>query len=172
MPAELKVRRNFNHQDGIDTEVDFHGTGNEAGRAAFGVAVPERLSGDVGVVGVYQDFGASESLKLQLDLTQATLKLSELAYAKPEGHAASAALSIDLRDSVVYHIGDIRLKARGLDIRGAADLDPATGQLQRLALDRLQVDKTDVVVGIVERPNGDTVMKNHRPGAGCGTADQ
>jgi uncharacterized protein YhdP len=163
MPVTLKVRRNFNHQNGIDTSVDFNGVMTEEGREKLGFAAPERLMGDVQATGTYQDFGPAQTLKLQLDLTQATLKLEELAYVKPEGHAASASMVLDLQNGAVQHVGDIQLKARDADIHGSADLDPETGKLQRLNLDPLQLGHTNVAVSLLTRPSGDTMMKIKGP---------
>ena len=158
MPVDLTVRRNFNHQDGLDTDLDFRADLTEAGREKLGVAVPERLTGVVGVIGKYQDSGPAATLALQLNLDKAVLKLAELDFVKPVGEAAGGSLRVDLENGEVRQIDNIDLRSRRMLIQGAAELDPATSDLRQLSIKRLKLDNTDIVLNVAVRPDGTTKM--------------
>jgi hypothetical protein len=151
VPAELIVKQRLSGTAPPLSEVRAKATLDAAARQRFGAdPLPDFVHGPIGTDLVYSDLDGHRSRAvLALDLGAAVLKFDQLGWQKLAGPAAHADLAIDTVDGKLTHIGDLALRAPGLDLRGT--LDFADGKLTQASLPHLKIGDTDAAVTVTHR---------------------
>jgi uncharacterized protein YhdP len=98
-----------------------------------------------------------------LDLGSAILSVAEAGWKKPRGAPADAKLVLDLQNEKVTQLRDIEVKAAGLNGRFAVALEPDTGRIDRVDVQRLVVADDDVSGSVMRRREGGWQIDLHGP---------
>jgi len=126
--------------------------------------LPDRVAGPVGVDLTYWTLdGARAEAEAALDLRSASLSVTEAGWKKPAGAPAGAKLVLDLQNEQVTRLRDIEVKAAGLDGRFAVALEPDTGRIDRVDVDRLVIADDDVSGSVMRRREGGWHIDLHGP---------
>lgn len=140
--AELLWRERFRPGDGPLTRITLSGRTEAAALARFGLG-DGPVSGPIGFEADYRDPDrAAQSVAVALDLTEAMIDLPELAYRKPPGEPAEAALDLRLTERRLDGPVGFALTGQAMDIRGAAALADDTGTMQFVRFDRFRLGET------------------------------
>jgi len=119
--------------------------------------LPDRVAGPVGVDLTYWTLDgvrAEAEAEAALDLRSASLSVTEAGWKKPAGAPAGAKLVLDLQNEQVTRLRDIEVKAAGLDGRFAVALEPDSGQIDRVDVQRLVIAEDDVSGSVMRRREG------------------
>jgi uncharacterized protein YhdP len=117
--------------------------------------LPDRVGGPVGIDLTYWTLDAARATaEAAVDLRSANLSVEEAGWKKPPGAPASAKLVLDLRNEQVTRLRDIQVKAAGLDGRFAVALEPDSGQIDRVDVQRLVIAEDDVSGSVMRRREG------------------
>ncbi len=117
--------------------------------------LPGRVAGPVEVDLTYRVFDATHAeADATLDLRSASLSVAEAGWKKPPSAPASARLVLDLHDEQVTRLREIEIKAAGLDGRFALTLEPATGRIDRVDVQRLVIADDDVTGSVLRQREG------------------
>jgi hypothetical protein len=162
---------------GIDANLFFKPT--DGARARYRVALtmdeeqrrrlafdflPGRVAGPVGVDLTYWTLDAKRAAaEAALDLRSASLSVVEAGWQKPAGAPAGARLVLDLQNEQVTRLRDIEVKAAGLDGRFAVALEPDTGRIDRVDVQRLVLADDDVSGSVMRRRDGGWQIDLHGP---------
>ena len=126
--------------------------------------LPNRVAGPVGVDLTYWTFDATHAeAEAALDLRSANLSVAEAGWKKPAGAPAGAKLVLDLQNEQVTRLRDIEVKAAGLDGKFAVALEPDTGRIDRVDVQRLVIADDDVSGSVVRRREGGWHIDLHGP---------
>jgi uncharacterized protein YhdP len=126
--------------------------------------LPDRVAGPVGVDLTYWTLdGVRAEAEAALDLRSASLSVTEAGWKKPAGAPAGAKLVLDLQNEQVTRLRDIEVKAAGLDGRFAVALDPDTGRIDRVDVQRLVIADDDVSGSVMRRREGGWHIDLHGP---------
>ena len=98
-----------------------------------------------------------------LDLRSASLSITEAGWKKAPGTPAGAKLVLDLQNEQVTRLRDIEVKAAGLDGRFAMALEPETGRIDRVDVQRLVIADDDVSGSVMRRREGGWHIDLHGP---------
>lgn len=117
--------------------------------------MPDRVAGPVGIDLTYWTLDpVNAEAEAALDLRSASLAVAEAGWKKPPGAAARGKLVLDLHNERVTRVRDIEVKAAGLDGRFAVELQPDTGQIDRVDVHRLAIADDDVGGSVMRRRDG------------------
>jgi uncharacterized protein YhdP len=117
--------------------------------------LPNRVAGPVGVDLTYWTLDAARAkAEAALDLRSASLSVAEAGWKKPPGAPAGAKLVLDLQNEQVTRLRDIEVKAAGLDGSFAVALEPDTGRINRVDVQRLVIADDDVSGSVMRRSEG------------------
>ncbi|OJY76327.1 MAG: hypothetical protein BGP12_02280 [Rhodospirillales bacterium 70-18] len=138
--SQLRVEMDF--RDGgpaqVIQTVAVSGTADAAQLEQLGLAVPDVLTGAVGVQATLTDRrDGAETLAVAGDLAAAELDLGRLHWTKPAGQSARVEARVLLRQGRITAVEGLRAQGSGLDLQGRLDFaggKPRRLQLQRLAL--------------------------------------
>ena len=126
--------------------------------------LPDRVGGPVGIDLTYWTLDATHAeAEAALDLRPASLSITEAGWGKPPGAPAGAKLVLDLRNEQVTRLRDIEVKAAGLDGRFAVALEPETGRIDRVDVERLVLTDNDVGGSVMRRRGGGWQIGLHGP---------
>jgi uncharacterized protein YhdP len=126
--------------------------------------LPNRVAGPVGVDLTYWTLDAKRAeAEAALDLRSASLSVVEAGWQKPAGAPAGARLVLDLQNEQVTRLRDIEVKAAGLDGRFAVALEPDTGRIDRVDVQRLVLADDDVSGSVMRRRDGGWQIDLHGP---------
>ena len=117
--------------------------------------LPDRVDGPVGIDLTYWTLDAAHAqAQAALDLGSTGLSVAEAGWKKPPGAPAGARLVLDLRNEQVTRLRDIEVKAAGLDGKFAVALEPETGRIDRVDVQRLVIADDDVSGSVARRREG------------------
>jgi uncharacterized protein YhdP len=126
--------------------------------------LPNRIAGPVGVDLTYWTLDATHAeAEAALDLRSADLSVAEAGWKKPADAPARAKLVFDLQNQQVTRLRDIEVKAAGLDGRFAVALEPDTGRIDRVDVQRLVIADDDVSGSVMRRREGGWQIDLHGP---------
>ncbi len=126
--------------------------------------LPNQVAGPVGVDLTYWTLDATHAeAEAALDLRSANLSVAEAGWKKPAGAPAGAKLVLDLQNEQVTRLRDIEVKAAGLDGRFAVALEPDTGRIDRVDVQRLVIADDDVSGSVMRRREGGWHIDLHGP---------
>ncbi|HEX9536168.1 MAG TPA: AsmA-like C-terminal domain-containing protein [Stellaceae bacterium] len=126
--------------------------------------LPDRVAGPIGVDLTYWTLDATHAeAEAALDLRLASLSVAEAGWKKPAGAPAGGRLVLDLQNEQVTRLRDIEVKAAGLDGRFAVALEPDTGRIDRVNVQRLVIADDDVSGSVMRRREGGWQIDLHGP---------
>jgi uncharacterized protein YhdP len=135
----------------------------ERRRLAFDF-LPGRVSGPVGIDLTYWTLDPTHAeAEASLDLRSASLSVAEAGWKKAPGTPAGAKLVLDLQNEQVTRLRDIEVKAAGLEGRLAVALEPDTGRIDRVDVQRLRIADDDVSGSVMRRREGGWHIDLHGP---------
>ncbi len=136
------------------TDVTFDGKVNDVQRARLGVDFPDRLKGTAGISGHYASASGMGTADLAIDLMSSELIIDEIGYDKPVGQPGTGRFKLMLDKGKLVAIDPLSIDAPALSVAGAARLDPDTGAVVSVRLDRFTMDKTDMKVAVAQLEGG------------------
>ncbi len=117
--------------------------------------LPGRVGGPVGIDITYSTLDPTHAeAEASLDLRSASLSVAEAGWKKVPGAPAPAKLVLDLQNEQITRLRDIEVKAAGLDGRFAVALEPETGRIDRVDVQRLVIADDDVSGSVMRRREG------------------
>jgi len=117
--------------------------------------LPDQVAGPVELDLTYWTLDATHAeAEAALDLRSANLSVAEAGWKKPAGAPAGARLVLDFRNEQITRLRDIEVKAAGLDGRFAVALEPDTGRIDRVDVQRLVIADDDVSGSVMRRRQG------------------
>jgi uncharacterized protein YhdP len=126
--------------------------------------LPNQVAGPVGIDLTYRTLDAAHAeAEAALDLRTASLSVAEAGWKKPSGAPAGAKLVLDLQNEQVTRLRDIEVKAAGLDGRFAVALEPETGRIDRVDVQRLVIADDDFSGSVTRRRGGGWHVDLHGP---------
>lgn len=126
--------------------------------------LPNRIAGPVGIDLTYWTLDAAHAeAEAALDLGSADLSVVEAGWKKPAGAPARAKLVLDLQNEQVTRLRDIEVKAAGLDGRFGVALEPDSGRIDRVDVQRLAIADDDVSGSVMRRREGGWHVDLHGP---------
>ncbi len=165
VPLSIDANLFFKPADGARARYRVALTMDEEQRRRLGFDfLPNRVAGPVGVDLTYWTLDATHAeAEAALDLRSADLSVAETGWKKPPGAPAGAKLVLDLQNEQVTRLRDIEVKAAGLDGRFAVALQPDTGRIDRVDIDRLVIADDDVSGSVIRRREGGWQIDLHGP---------
>jgi uncharacterized protein YhdP len=156
VPLDIDANLFFKPTDGARARYRVALTVDDEQRRRLALDVlPERLGGPVGIDLTYWTLGRTHAAaEAALDLRSASLSVAEAGWAKPAGASAGAKLTLDLYNEQIIRLRDIEVRAAGLDGRFAVALEPETGRIDRVDIQRLVIADDDVAGSVVRRGEG------------------
>ena len=156
VPLSIDANLFFKPTDGARGRYRVALTVDEEQRRRLGFDfLPNRVAGPVGIDLTYWTFDATHAkAEAALDLRSANLSVAEAGWEKPSGDPAGAKLVLDLQNEQVTRLRDIEVKAAGLDGRFALALEPDTGRIDRVDVQRLVIADDDVSGSVMRRREG------------------
>ncbi len=126
--------------------------------------LPGRVGGPVGIDLTYWTLDPTHAeAEASLDLRSASLSVAEAGWTKAPGTPAGAKLVLDLQNEQVTRLRDIEVKAAGLDGRFAVALEPETGRIDRVEVQRLVIADDDISGSVMRRREGGWHVDLHGP---------
>jgi hypothetical protein len=116
---------------------------------------PGRVAGTVAVDLTYRTIDPVHAdAEAVLDLRAASLSVVEAGWKKPPGAPASARLALELRDEQITQLRKIEIGAAGLDGKFAVRLEPNSGRIERVDIQRLVIADDEVAGSVTRRREG------------------
>jgi uncharacterized protein YhdP len=126
--------------------------------------LPGRVGGPVGIDLTYWTLDPTHAeAEASLDLRSASLSVAEAGWKKAPGTPAGAKLVLDLQNEQVTRLRDIEVKAAGLDGRFAVALEPETGRIDRVDVQRLVIADDDISGSVMRQREGGWHVDLHGP---------
>ncbi len=165
VPLSIDANLFFKPADGARARYRVGLTVDEEQRRRLGFDfLPNQVAGPVAVDLTYWTLDAAHAeAEAALDLRSASLSVAEAGWNKPAGAPAGAKLVLDLENEQVTRLRDIEVKAAGLDGRFAVGLEPLTGRIDRVEVDRLVIADDDVSGSVIRRREGGWHIDMHGP---------
>jgi len=136
-------------------EMTLSGTLDADRRAELGLDLRPALDGPVGTRLVYTLYDAGRGqIVADLDLTPATLAVSELEWSKAAGVPASGHAVVSLDSEGMRGLDEFSVTAPGLEATGRGNFDAGKTSISQIAFDRVRIDKTDLNAVSVDFRNG------------------
>lgn len=152
VPARLNAKVYFHPGDGPREVYQVGLTLDDAARRRLALDLaPDRVRGPIAAEVRYASFAGGRSrATARLDLRDAGLTIPEAGWRKPVGQPGSATIVLDLEHEKIARIPDIAIRAAGLNGDFAVSLDPEGRGIERVAIRRLAIGRSDLA-GTVTR---------------------
>ncbi|MSP68216.1 MAG: DUF3971 domain-containing protein [Alphaproteobacteria bacterium] len=156
VPAAMRWESRFGDAGPLSDRYRFQARVDDRARAALGYDKGDRLVGPIGAT-VHIDVGRDRrrEIRADLDLTEARFALPEIYWTKEPGVAASLVLDLlQANAGAQPELSAFHLVAPDFDAEGRGDLEPGTGTLRRLVVDRLKHGETDIALTVQRGTDG------------------
>ena len=145
-PFEAVWTRSLNSDTPFQEQFQLRGTVDDAGRARLGVALPDWISGQIGVGLTYTTSGSGDGFgAAEVDLTAARIELSPFAWRKENGTEAGGRFDFSVESGAITGSPSFEFSAPSLLVEGALNFasDGSFG-IRDASFARLRVGDTDV----------------------------
>jgi hypothetical protein len=147
IPVDLIWTENFTDQSALRTRYEVQTVLDDGARETFGLDAEPNLTGPVGVGLTYEiAIDGAEKGAANLNLTDATMSLTDFGWEKPAGQPSTGSVEFTGRNGTINEISKFSVSAPGLSAEGQATLANRGDGLavSELSLARLVLGETDI----------------------------
>lgn len=143
--VQFEAEHFFVPEKSYDSRYQVHTAATTDALNGMGFSVPSQVKGVVGITATVTDKAHTKTMDAVLDLTGASLDLSDFSWKKQAGVAAIMKAKAIQDGNAVLQVKDFSFDGAGLKIAGTAALN-ANGDLLALRCDSLRFGKNDFAV--------------------------
>ncbi|MEE8272036.1 MAG: AsmA-like C-terminal domain-containing protein, partial [Alphaproteobacteria bacterium] len=164
IPIDFTWSEKFSDSQGYLTRLSVAGRLDRSTMDALAINPYDGWSGPVGVSAVYTDLDRTQAtLATELELSDATLRIDELAWEKPAGEPANLTVELRLENGVVSGISAATFQSPGLMARGSAEFIPGTFDIQQAILSEFVHGPTRMAGEVTRLRSGGYAIGAHGP---------
>ncbi len=157
IPLSFVLHEAFTKQNSGNWRTQIHATVPQvghAGRARLGYDLPGVVEGPMAaVIDAQIGWDQNQTVDLQLDLRETTLKLPWLGWQKPAGERASATGTLQVVGDRAVALTDIHLSSDSLKAHGSAKFDAAGANLVRFDIPHVTLGNSNLRDVVFQRLN-------------------
>jgi hypothetical protein len=151
VPSKVKWTEDFNAGKGGGSTFEVAFDFNDEAQVNWGMDTDGALTGEVPVFLVAKGQGSKiAEIDLSADLSQSTIAIDSIDFAKPSGENATAEMLVHFADSGALNLENFKLSGDSLSVNGSMRL-ARDGSLEVAAFDRIWIDDFMDVAFLAER---------------------